>query len=229
MPIAAPAPNAPRPLHAGLCGLAGAGLVVLGCLISAALFERNGYRYSPLACFISELGDVETARGHGVFNGALMLGALPLLYFMVALGQRFHGWLPRLAQLAGGVAAVGAFFVGVFPVNHLEAHVQAANTFFYGGMVAVFLYSIVIFLARADIPRSLAFFGVVVGSVFAAFLFLPLHYYVGPAPTVLKPLPYQHPDFWLLTFMEWLVLASVLGWVLAISGLLLRRATVRAD
>ena len=45
----------------------------MGCVISALLFEHDGSRYSPLGCFISELGDVEHARGHAAFNGALML------------------------------------------------------------------------------------------------------------------------------------------------------------
>lgn len=205
-----------------LSGLAGAGCVVLGCAISAALFERNGYRYSPLGCFISELGDVEHARGHAAFNAGLMLGAAPLLYFMVALGRRFDGWVARLAQLAGFVTGVGAFFVGVFPMNQLDAHMEAANTFFYGGMVAIFLYSFVILRGRSEVPRAMAAFGGVVGSVFAAFLFLPLHYHRGPAPTLFKPAPYQHPDFWLIAFVEWLVLGSVLAWVLTLSVVLLR-------
>jgi len=211
----------------GWSGIVGAGLVVVGCAVAALLFEHNGYRYSPLGCFISELGDVEHSRGHAAFNAGLMLSAAPLLYFMIALGRHYRGWLPRVAQLAGGVASVGAFFVGVFPMNELAAHMTAANTFFYGGMIAVFIYSIVIFVAPGLLPRTMAFFGSMVGLTFASFLFLPLHYFVGPAPTLLKDAPYQHPDFWLIAFVEWLVLVSVLGWVLAISAALIVRARGR--
>ena len=205
------------------CGLAGAGLVAMGCVTSALLFERDGFRYSPLGCFISELGDVQHARGHAAFNGALMLGSAPLLYFMVGLGQRFRGWVARMGQATGGIAAVGAFFVGFFPMNQLGAHMTAANTFFYGGMITMFLYSRAIYAASGELPRAMSGFGIAVGAMFATFLFLPLHFHTGPAPTLFKPEPYQHPDFWLIAFVEWLVLLSVLAWVTSLSVLLLRR------
>lgn len=185
--------------------------------------EHIGFRYSPLGCFISELGDVQHAHGHAAFNGSLMLSAAPLLYFMIGLGQRFRGWVSRLGQLAGGIAATGAFFVGFFPMNQLGAHTMAANTFFYGGMIAMFLYSRSIYAANGDLPRAMSGFGIAVGAVFATFLFLPLSFYSGPAPTLFKPEAYQHPDFWLIAFVEWLVLLSVLAWVISLSVLLLRR------
>ncbi len=209
-------------------GIIGAGLILLGAAISAVLFEHNGYHYSPLGCFISELGDVEHARGHAAFNGGLMLGAPAMAYFMFGLGTRFLGWLPWLARIAGGAAATGGFFVGLYPMNRLAEHITAANTFFYGGMVAVFLYSLAIFRAKGEIPRGVAGFGGFVVLMFAAFLFLPLHFYVGPKPTLFEAGPYQHPDFWLIAFVEWMVLLSVLGWVLTVSALLLRRSRTSA-
>ena len=205
------------------CGIVGGGLVVAGCMASALLFHREGYGYSIFGCFISELGDVVHAPGHALFNGGLVLGAAPLLVFMFGLGQQFRGALARLAQLAGIVSAVGALFVGLYPVNQLHAHMRAANTFFYAGMIAVFLFSLVIARTPRDVPRAMALFGVAVAAVFAAFLFLPLGYRTGPEPTVLKDVPYQHPDFWLLPFVEWLVLVSVLAWVLTLAVSLLRR------
>ncbi|MBS2027689.1 MAG: hypothetical protein JST54_07300 [Deltaproteobacteria bacterium] len=207
----------------GWCGIIGAGLVLAGCVTSAWMFEREGFAYSIFGCFISELGDVVHSRGHAAFNGGLALGSLPLLVFMVALGQGFRGRLVRLAQLAGLLAGVGAFFVAVYPMNELRAHMAAANTFFYSGMISCFVYSIVIYRGPSPVPRAMAFFAAGVVAIFAAFLFLPLGYRVGPEPTVLRILPYQHPTFWMPPFVEWLVLASVLGWVLTLAVAMLRQ------
>ncbi len=71
-----------------------------------------------------------------------MIGGLAFLPFMIGLGLQFKSKLAKIALFWGVIAALGAIGVGLVPMNYLTYHLDAANTFFFGGLFAIALFSI---------------------------------------------------------------------------------------
>jgi hypothetical membrane protein len=200
-----------------LWGLAGSMLVLAGCVIPALRYKgKLGQRYSLLNHFISELGERPVSTFAGVFNAALVAAGLCYVLFMVQFGA-FLGTLPAgIAGTAGVFSALACCMVGVFPMDTLKKHDDAAKCFFYGGLATILLFGLASLLdSGRRLPLVFVLFAVAVALAFAAFLLIPVltprregkYDYFGA----------DRPRVWLMPVFEWLAMLGVVGWVAAVS------------
>ena len=199
-------------------------LVILAAVIvTAAVYRgREGERYSPLNHFISELGETGVSRLAPVFNGALILGGMLFVPFIVGLGTQLNSFWSMLAMLAGLGTCVACVAVGFFPMNRLELHSKAALAFFRLGLVMVTLFSIAVLAQPPDrvvLPYGSVFFGALTALAYAAFLFLHGRRAAetGPAQAHSLDATPERPRIWLLPILEWAVLATTLFWFAGIA------------
>lgn len=203
-------------------GLIGSLILTLGSVITALAYSGTAdERYSPLNHWVSELGELGVSELAGVFNVSLIIGGLFLAVFMIGLAFTLRHWLAYVAGAVGLVAGVAGMFVGVFPMNNLDAHSTAALTFFNTGWIAVALFSLYILIDRKrQLPRWLVAIGVLTILSFIGFL-SELQGVTGEV--LAAPGAGNRPGFWLLVFYEWLVIGTMLVWVFFVS-LNLRRS-----
>ncbi len=199
----------------------GMAVIVTGVVISIAVYRgKRGERYSILNHFISELGEVGVAPGAKAFNFCLILGGLLMLPYIVGLGLRFGSWLGWMGMATGLLATGGVISVGIFPMNKLDPHVKAAQTYFRAGLVMVLLFGLAIIFQPAGkrfVPQSANLLSLVSFAVYAIFLFM-----LKPPPAArderiansLDPevIP-TRPRVWLFPIMEWMVFFVTLLWL----------------
>lgn len=194
--------------------------IILICSLITAIFYENivGDRYSLLRYFISELGEVDVSKLAFVFNLGLIISGIPMIIFMFGLALRFKTVLGYISSAVGIYASVNCLLVGVFPMDvNMEAHIFTAMSFFYGGMAAIILFSITIFLdKKGALPKYAGWLGIGLAGIFASFLFLPLNS-MQDGEFSLDPLISPRPNIWWLAFFEWLVFFAVLLWIGIIS------------
>jgi hypothetical membrane protein len=197
-------------------GLLGSLILSLGSVITALAYSGTAdQRYSPLNHWVSELGELGVSELAGVFNVSLIMGGLFLAVFMVGLASTLRHWLAYVAGAIGLIAGIAGMFVGVFPMNNLDAHSMAALTFFNTGWIAVALFSLYILVDRQrQLPRWLVAIGVLTILSFIGFL-SELQGVTGEA--LAAPGAGNRPDFWLLVVYEWLVIGTMLVWVFLVS------------
>lgn len=200
----------------GFLGIA----IISICSLITAIFYKNivGDRYSLLRYFISELGEVGVSKLASVFNWGLIISGIPMIIFMLGLGLRFKTILGYISSAVGIYASINYLLVGVFPMDiSLEAHLFTAMSYFYGGMAAIILFSITIFLdKKRTLPKYVGWLGIGVTGIFASFLFLPLNN-LQNGEFSLDPTISTRPNIWWLAFFEWLVFFAVLLWICLIS------------
>ena len=209
-------------------GLVGVGVIAIGSIVTALAYSgRYGQPYSPLNHWVSELGEQGVSALAPVFNVSLMIGGLLFALFMVLLAMSRRGVLRYAYGALGLIAGVAGFFVGVFPMNHLEQHSTAALTFFNLGWISVGLASLDIVLKPDPrFPRWLAIIGALTVVAFVGFLVS-----VQVDPLVGEDMlgaPENRPDFWIVATLEWAIIAGMLGWV-ALTAWCWRRAGARAS
>lgn len=198
-------------------GIAGSLLVVSGCVVPSLKYKgRHGQRYSPLNHFISELGERNVSAFSGVFNVSLVFAGLFFVLFMNQFGFYLNTVPARIASITGVFSALSCTMVGVFPMDTMKKHDDAAMCFFYGGLATILLFGI---SSMTDPQRRLSltfiFFAVAVALAFAAFLLLPV---LMPRPD--KKLDFfgaDRPKIWPLPMVEWLAMLGVVGWIAAVS------------
>ncbi len=198
-------------------GYIGVSIPVLAMFVTALIYtDPLGARYSFFNMFVSELGERAVSEVAWLFNWGLILGAIPLLLFMLGLGLKYKSIFGWLCTAGGVFCSISAFFVGIFPMDfgselYMTGHVISAMSFFYGGMATVFLFSVLIIIDKKKIlPKWLGIFGIVVAIIFALFLFLP----EGALDDIMiRP----RDPFLLLAFLEWLVVFAIFSWILTIS------------
>ena len=204
-------------------GYIGIAIISIGSLITA-IFYKNiiGERYSLLRYFISELGEVGISKLAFVFNWGLIISGIPIIIFMFGLGLRFKTILGYISSAVGIYASINYLLVGVFPMDvNIEAHIFTAMSYFYGGMLAIILFSITIFLDKKSIlPKYVGWLGIGVAGIFASFLFLPLNS-MQAGEFSLDPTISARPNIWWLAFFEWLVFFGVLLWIGLVSTVLM--------
>lgn len=204
-----------------------AGLAVIGggILVSALRFRgREGERYSLLNHFISELGEVGVTPGARVFNLSLILGGGLMLPYIVGLGLKFGSVLGWLGTATGLTATAGVISVGIFPMNNLDPHVKAAQTYFRAGLVMVLLFGLAIIFQPAErrfIPQAVNLFSLPAFAVYAIFLFM-----LKPPPAARDPnlansldpaVKPERPRVWFFAIMEWLVFFVTLMWLFGVA------------
>jgi hypothetical membrane protein len=194
-------------------GMIGSALFVLASVVSAAAYSGTlGEAYSPLNHWVSELGEIGVSQLAAVFNAGLVIGGLSLAVFMSALGLVHGGRLAWLYVPVSIIAGVSGALVGVFPMNQIDIHRLVALGFFNLGWICVGLASIAIWRRPdARFARWLPLLGAVTVVLFIGFLavYIPLLTYPDTDAS--------RPAMSVATTLEWLVLAGIIGWVLAAS------------
>ncbi|MBN1439547.1 MAG: DUF998 domain-containing protein [Anaerolineales bacterium] len=194
-------------------------LVMCGLTIPAFLYRgKMGERYSPWNHFVSELGEVGVSRAARIFNGCMVTAGAFFFPFAIGLGVSLQGIWAKLGMFAGIWTAVSILLIGVFPMNDLEQHVNAALSFFNAGMVTIIFFTIEIF-AQPDgsmfLPREAGWTGVVVILCYAAFL------KSVPRPASgadiadffqTEKLGRERPRFWIKPILEWIVVLFSTLW-----------------
>jgi hypothetical membrane protein len=205
----------------GLLGLASVAVILVG-MASAAIPYRGyaGEGYSPLNHFISELGEVAASRYAWAFNLSLVVGAMGLGAFLVALSSWLSGRL-RTAFLAfSAVAGTAGALVGVFPMDYLGTHRVVSFAFFLTGWLVAATFTI--WLARtldSDFPRWLVLPGILVSAVFVIFMADYSTYHpADPDARILT-----RPEVWSVPALEWAALLSLLFWFVCVGVVLLRQ------
>jgi hypothetical membrane protein len=208
-------------------GIAGFGIILFGILAPAIAFSgKRGERYSIFNHYISELGEMGVSKYARVFNGGLILGGLLLVPFIIQLGLMIDNLWAKLALLAGLWTTISVIFVGIFPMNNLTRHTNAAIAYFRGGLVMVTLFGIAILLQPKEqvvVSKYAVIASVLATAAYGAFLTLvrpskPAH--DKSEENVLDPesIP-ERPAFWMNATLEWLVFFSTLVWFFAIAVL----------
>ena len=219
-----------------MCGLA---VEVIGIAWAIHLWNQShpeGYTF--LRNFVSELGAPRDSGMARVFNGTISLSSLLALPVVYALGFSLRTNLARAAMVFGSCAGAGAIGVGIFPMDlaFLMPHLAAALFFFWGWLIAVFLFTLDFWGNRAMRPAPMMILaGILVWTALVPFLCVLTAGLVAflssgggaiangamGAP-VQHPMAFHRPAIWGIAVLEWCVLASTMLWNLAASVHLLR-------
>jgi hypothetical protein len=207
-------------------GFLGVGAILMGILISAAVYQGSaGENYSFLNHFVSELGEYANSEMAIFFNLGLILGGVLLLRFMFGLAMYLNNWFGWLMGISGLVICISGSLVGVFSMDNLGPHFQAAFTFFYTGLVVTVLFSAyVLFLNRTNyFDKRLAIPGVFAASAFVIFLFFTEPIVPEDTPLEDFSLIFQNrPNVWETAIFEWVVVLTIIVWVISLSIFFLR-------
>jgi hypothetical membrane protein len=205
--------------YIGLC------LIASGFSYSAVCYRgRQGEKYSVLNHFISELGEVGVSTTAWAFNLSLIVGGILISPFVIGLGIKLGGIFGWLGIIAGLTTTLGVAAVGIFPMNKLDLHIRAAQTYFRAGLVMVLLFGLAI-LFQPDghkvIPPMANLISLLAFIAYASFLLL-----VKPGrqegenrkADTLNPLDVPvRPRVWLFPLLEWGVFFATLVWLLGIA------------
>jgi hypothetical membrane protein len=200
-------------------GIAAFAAIALGCLWAAIGYTgKAGEPYSPLNHWISELGEEGVSARATGFNLSLIAGGAAFVGFVAGLARSSPSRLRWVFGPVGVVAGIGGSMVGVFPMNHPDAHLTAAFTFFCLGWVFVALASFAFIRHRQ--PWHPAWLAVPGAASVVAFLAFLVSVQLDPAtrermashgPIVARP------DLWIAPILEWASLVSIMVWVLLTS------------
>ena len=169
---------------AGLLLSAGSIIGFLGIIIA-----ETGYpNYSTANNYISDLGIGPSAA---VFNGALIIGGLLVLFAVFFLSRVFKN---RFFLALLGLSALGSFFVGIFPKDTGMPHVIAALfAFVAGGLAAITAYR------HTQTPFRQ--FSVVLGiTSLLAFIFLVTNVNLGIGAGGMERMIAYPNMFWVVSF-----------------------------
>jgi hypothetical membrane protein len=202
-------------------GLSGAGVVVV-CSLITALFYRGtaGESYSIQNHFISELGEGGVSPLAWLFNFGLILGGLLFLPFAVGLALSIPGWLSKVARISGTVSALSLSAVGIFPMNNIGPHIQAAMMYFRSGLVTVFLFGLAIQLQRGDqtaVHKWANIASVIAALCYGAFLFYPNNVGSQNGSSLDVSLASIRPEVWTIAILEWSVFFGTILWFFVIA------------
>lgn len=198
-------------------GYVGVGISVIAMLITGLIYvDPLGAPFSIFNMFVSELGERAVSQTAWLFNWGLIVGGIPLIIFMIGLGIKYNSIFGWICTAGGIFSAVSILFVGIFPMDYdnnifMTGHVISAMSFFYGGMITVLLFSILIFVdKKKSLPKWLGIFGLLVAIIFALFIFMPEG---SLDDSLIRPRPW----FLIIAFLEWLVVFSIFSWIMTVS------------
>ncbi len=198
-------------------GYVGVGIPVFAMLLTGIIYlDPLGAPFSIFNMFVSELGERAVSQTAWLFNWGLIIGGIPLIIFMLGLGIKYNSIFGWLCTVGGIFSSVSVLFVGIFPMDFdndifMTGHVISALSFFYGGMITVILFSVLIFVDKKKVlPKWLGIFGLLVAIIFALFIFLPED---SLDDVLIRPRPW----FLIIAFLEWLVAFSIFSWIITVS------------
>ena len=175
--------------------------------------------------FISELGQVDVSQLAPVFNISLIISGILFAIFMLCLGLYFHKITAYVTSAIGFFSGIFLSLVGIFPMNHLDIHMQVAMLFFRSGLLVIILFTlIIIFDKQHKISKWLVLPGIITILAFSSFLVIPKIVEPGSTLNLLQPTAVR-PTFFLNSILEWLVFLTVLIWIVCISIYLIKHKT----
>ncbi|MHA1791272.1 MAG: DUF998 domain-containing protein [Promethearchaeota archaeon] len=195
-------------------GMLGPSIILLGFLISGLFFKGfAGESYSILNHFVSELGIPSISPLALAFNLGLIIGGTLTVTLMFSLRKILR---TNIGFVIGLTSGVGAVLVGFFPATEqlLLIHAIVAMIFFFGGMITIFIFSIVIIINKNHgiLPRWLSYFGFTVAGIFAVFLIFSFSGDVNFSSA--GDFFLHRPPVLMSAFLEWLTVVSITIWLL---------------
>ena len=125
----------------GFVGLGGAALFLIGVIAAMASFESGVY--SPLSCFVTELGMYTggylSATAALFFNIGLVLFGLTFGLLMIWRGSLKGTMLYAAVGFLGALTGVLAAAQGIFTLNYAQYHYIVASAFYF---VALALFAV---------------------------------------------------------------------------------------
>jgi len=209
------------------CGLLGSAIILLGSLATAMLYHgKRGGSYSILNHYISKLGEVGVSRLAPVFNTSLFVGGVVLLIFVLGLGFYMQTKLGYVASAFGVFSCISCSLVGIFPMNNLSIHDVVAYSFFYNGLVAITLFTLVIFFDKQNkISKWLLVPGIMTVVSFASYIVVPYIIRSTHGHTLHRHRMAQ-PHIRLNPVLEWSVFFTVIAWFVLMSIYLMGKRRV---
>jgi hypothetical membrane protein len=170
------------------------------------------------------LGEVGVSSGARLFNTGLVLAGVSLLPFIIGLGLNLPGMLGWVSILAGLWACVSCILVGVYPMNHEEAHLRAATSYFRAGLATMLTFSLAIYFQPVNsshVPRYASAFGAVGVLAYAWFLYLldrrKNDEEQEEESAIDKEGTGNRPRFLLMPALEWFIFMITILWFLSVS------------
>jgi hypothetical membrane protein len=139
----------------GIIGIAGVGLCLVLLIIAIITFEDGVY--SPLHCFVSELGLY--TRGYFTISSALLynigtiIAGLVVAFFMLMTGIRKSTWMDASVSFFGILSGILLTAQGIYTLNYAPYHSIVLIAFFISVFVMCALY-IISQLAGAGIKNA---------------------------------------------------------------------------
>lgn len=210
-----------------LVGFVGALAILLASFLTAWMYSgRAGQPYSVLNHFVSELGEIGISEWASLFNVGLIVGGIAFTLFVIGLTLQLNSWWRFPFVAIGVVSGISGALVGFIPMNNLEPHISVAMTFFNTGWMAVGVFSLYVLLGKKpQFPRWFVIPGLFAVICFITFLNLLNVPYDNLQGMLSAPL--TRPTLFPLAFVEWLVIITVLIWVLLVSAYLWIRDQTR--
>ena len=150
----------------------------------------------------------------------LLIGTPAIVLFLVGTRTIIHSRLVTLGIILGIATGIGGFFVGIFPADvDLLGHSISAMTFFFGGAVTVFIFSLAIAKQKEiKLGKWLTIVGLADSACFV--LFLVDVFGVGSGLSNVSSMSmgaalasYRPTPLWAIPFLEWLPLIGMLAWL----------------
>ena len=161
-----------------IAGVAAIIVYLLFTLIAYLLYPKS---YSPLASWLSELGNpLDSPSGSTVYRAGCILTAVALIIFFVQLrklntGDRRMKILLAVAQAAGVFSSLALIITGIFPFRTETAVHSLWSMILYISLAFFEAFSASVFLKYTSYPKWLGYYGiaaatinVVAGAIFTA-------------------------------------------------------------
>jgi len=199
----------------GIWGLMlGIGVAVLGFNYS----ESNSFNF--LNHTLSELGTYGHSSFAVILNGGLFFGSLSIVFYCLSSLQRVNSFLGYLFFTSLALTFLALACAGLFPVNVYHLHIWALKWFFYFGCLSAICYLLWAGFTGLSIRRWTVLLALIVLVSMMTFLYAPqleLGLTEGGRPFYQEMvLQLPRPDLWWPALLEWIGLASLLGWTTAL-------------
>lgn len=162
---------------AGIIGLAGMGIFIAAAAASMLTFERGAY--SPLNCFVTELGlypgGFMAASSALVFNIGLMLFGILFCIFMVMYGLRGDAPLNIAVSFFGVLTGILLTAEGLFSLNFYSYHYILASAFFVSLLIMCALFIVSKLLSasrRSALAQTIAAFLTAIAAALSAYFMI---------------------------------------------------------
>ena len=213
-------------------GISAFGIITVGAMLSAWFYSgRTNEPYSFFNHFISELGNKHYSSHAYFFNGAMLVGGIPVMIFMTGIYTLLSSRIRYAFVCTGLLSGVLCILLGYYSSDHYDIHIKVALAQFNAMLLSSILFSVAVLLERdrSYFNRWLAYAGALPIVCIISFLSIEYTHQQDAKNGHMHQLLYHRPDFWPLPFMEWMVFFSLIGWVAIICVYLVYKASTSAQ